>query len=210
MTLAFRSSFARTLTFAGATLAAAPAFAHHAMDGKTPTTFMQGLLSGFAHPVIGFDHLAFLVALAWLVARLPLALRSGLIAAFVVGSLAGTGLHLRAFDLPASELLVALSVLVIGVAVALRRAPPAGLLWVALPVAGVLHGYAYGESIVGAEAAPLGAYLLGFALIQFVLASGVSAFLSGLRAPALQRGALVAGALVAATGAVFAAQHVLG
>ena len=36
-------------------------------------------------------------------------------------------------------------------------------------VAGLFHGYAYGEAIVGAETAPLAAYFLGFALIQFVL-----------------------------------------
>lgn len=38
-----------------------PAFAHHAMDGKMPVTFLQGLLSGLGHPIIGFDHLAAVV-----------------------------------------------------------------------------------------------------------------------------------------------------
>jgi hypothetical protein len=42
---------------------AAPAAAHHAMGGRTPSTFMEGFLSGLAHPVIGLDHLAFLVAI---------------------------------------------------------------------------------------------------------------------------------------------------
>ena len=37
--------------------------AHHVMGGRTPETFMQGLLSGLAHPVIGLDHLAFIVAM---------------------------------------------------------------------------------------------------------------------------------------------------
>jgi len=37
---------------------------------------------------------------------------------------------------------------------------------------GVFHGYAYGESIVGAEMTPLWAYLLGLALVQ--LAIGLS------------------------------------
>jgi hypothetical protein len=34
-------------------LAAAPASAHHVMGGRTPSTFLEGLLSGLAHPVIG-------------------------------------------------------------------------------------------------------------------------------------------------------------
>jgi urease accessory protein len=35
------------------------AFAHHVMGGETPSTFVDGLLSGIGHPIIGADHLAF-------------------------------------------------------------------------------------------------------------------------------------------------------
>ena len=35
----------------------------HIMDGKTPSTFAEGLLSGVGHPIIGADYLAFLLAL---------------------------------------------------------------------------------------------------------------------------------------------------
>ena len=48
------------LTFLSTTLSA---FAHHVMDGATPATFVEGLLSGLGHPVIGPDHLAFLLAI---------------------------------------------------------------------------------------------------------------------------------------------------
>ena len=40
-------------------LSASPAAAHHPMGGTPPSTFVEGLLSGFGHPVIGPDHLAF-------------------------------------------------------------------------------------------------------------------------------------------------------
>jgi urease accessory protein len=33
------------------------------MGGKTPSTFVDGILSGVGHPIIGPDHLAFVVAL---------------------------------------------------------------------------------------------------------------------------------------------------
>ena len=53
----------RWLAFAGSALLAMPfaiepAFAHHVVGGKMPVTFMDGLLSGLGHPIIGLDHLA--------------------------------------------------------------------------------------------------------------------------------------------------------
>ena len=48
---------------AGLLATAGTASAHHLMGGKTPSTFADGILSGIGHPIIGPDHLAFLVAL---------------------------------------------------------------------------------------------------------------------------------------------------
>src|SRR5258708_34195202 len=39
-----------------------PALAHHVMGGQVPVTFRDGLLSGLAHPIIGIDHFAAVVA----------------------------------------------------------------------------------------------------------------------------------------------------
>ena len=39
-----------------------PALAHHPLDGRLPANLFEGLLSGFGHPVIGLDHLAFVLA----------------------------------------------------------------------------------------------------------------------------------------------------
>ncbi len=67
-------------------------WAHHVMDGKMPETFLQGLLSGFGHPVIGVDHLAAIVGVGILAA---LAGRSAaVVLAFSVAVIAGVGLHL--------------------------------------------------------------------------------------------------------------------
>src|SRR5258708_8756452 len=41
-----------------------PALAHHVMGGQVPVTFRDGLLSGLAHPIIGIDHFAAVVAAA--------------------------------------------------------------------------------------------------------------------------------------------------
>jgi urease accessory protein len=44
-------------------------------------------------------------------------------------------------------------------------------------LAGLFHGYAYGESIFGAETTPLLAYLIGFTTVQLAIA--LSAFWMG-------------------------------
>lgn len=183
-------------------LAPLPALAHHAMDGETPETLVQGLLSGLAHPVIGLDHLAFVLAVGWLISHIALSARLGLTTGFIAGAIAGTVVHLAAIDLPVSELLVAITVLAAGLALVWRALAPPTLLWIALPLAGVLHGYAYGESIVGAEAAPLAGYLAGFALVQAAVILGFAALLSHRPSTRWQR---PAGALVAVTGLYFAA-----
>ena len=79
-------------------ISASSAWAHHPMDGKTPTTLMQGLLSGFGHPVIGPDHFAFIIALGTAAALL----RSGMavIGAFITASTAGVMIHLDRFGTP--------------------------------------------------------------------------------------------------------------
>jgi urease accessory protein len=147
-----------------------PAFAHHVMGGELPGTAWQGVLSGLGHPIIGIDHFAFIVGvglmshLAGRLALLPLL--------FVVGTALGCLLHVRGYGVPLSELAIALTIAIGAVAVGLHARIPIGILTVAFLIAGALHGYAYGESVVGAETTPLVSYIIGFALIQYCLALG--------------------------------------
>jgi urease accessory protein len=174
--------------------AASPAEAHHLMGGRTPSTFMEGLLSGLGHPVIGLDHLAFIVAIgvAVGVAGLSLAIPS----LFIVGSAICVAIHVRGITLPAAEILVALTVLGLGVVIAGGRAMQRSA-WAALfAVGGLIHGYAFGESIYGAEPSPLAAYLIGLAIIQAVLVTAVAAVARRSRTSALEprpAGAAIAG-----------------
>jgi urease accessory protein len=168
------TSLRRTAVLALAFLlcTAAAASAHHVMGGETPSTFGQGLLSGLGHPAIGSDHLAFLIAVGVAVGVGGLSL--ALPALFVAASAIGVALHVYGFDLPGAELIVASSVVVAGVLVARGRELPIGA-WAALfGLAGLAHGYAYGESIFGAEPNPLWAYLLGLVAIQSALTLGVA------------------------------------
>jgi urease accessory protein len=182
-------------------MAIQPAWAHHVMDGKLPQTFLQGLLSGFGHPVIGVDHLAAIVGVGILAA---LAGRSAaVVLAFSASVIAGVGLHLSGIDLPASELFVGLTTLLIGVLVILRQSMSAGRALLLFALAGLVHGYALGESIVGAEASPLVAYLLGLLIIQTAIGVCVYAAVRSLaRWPARTTGLTIAGVLVALAGGI--------
>jgi urease accessory protein len=139
------------------------------MDGETPATLFQGLLSGLAHPVIGLDHLAIVLLLGAYCGTL----RQGVapLVAFIGASLAGCALHLAAIDLPFAEKAIATSLVLVGLVACIAFKTSRSLTMTAFAVCGVFHGYAYGESMVGAEATPLVAYLLGFSLIQLAMAA---------------------------------------
>ena len=55
---------------------------------------------------------------------------------------------------------------------------------------GAVHGYALGESIIGAEATPLAAYLIGLVAVQTALTTGIA-----LAARSLTKGSLAAPSL---------------
>ena len=161
---AIRVASAGTLVLAST----CPAFAHHVMGGQVPQTFGQGLLSGFGHPIIGLDHFVFVIAVgitAALAGRLP-----ALALSFVAGTLAGCLVHLAGVTLPVAELVIAATVLLLGAIIATNRELPALMLAVLFAGAGLFHGWAYGESIFGAEQTPLIAYLAGFTLVQLAVA----------------------------------------
>lgn len=153
----------------------APVFAHHGMDGRVPATFIEGLISGVLHPVLGADHFLGIVAVALLTLGIPRG--HWLAVAFVATSVIGTALHLANVDVPAAEALIAGTLVLFGALVLALRSP-AHRVWLGylLPVmlaAGTLHGYAYGEAIVGAGSSPLTAYLVGFCAVQTAVILGV-------------------------------------
>jgi len=156
---------------AGLFLTAGTASAHHLIGGKTPSTFGEGLLSGVGHPIIGPDHLAFLVALGIAVGVGRLSLVNPFL--FLVAMACGVTAHVAAINIPASELIVAISVLIAGISLALDWRISASW-WAAIfSIAGFFHGYAYGETIYGAEPTPIAAYLVGLVAIQTALAVGI-------------------------------------
>ena len=96
---------------------------------------------------------------------------------FVMGTVLGCFMHIQGHTLPWSRPAVALTVAVAAAVVGMHARTPISILAPLFAVAGAFHGYAYGESIVGAERAPLAAYVIGFCTIQYFLAVGSGAAL---------------------------------
>ena len=157
-------------------LIASPAFAHHpfGMGDSGALTPWQGLLSGLGHPLLGPDHLLFLLALGFVGLQRPLRWVLPLLAIGLGGSLLSQFIPLPDAVAPWAEALVSLSLAVEGL-IALSMAPAAWL----LPLFG-LHGFLLGSTIVGAEPSPLLSYFLGLLLAQGSLLLLVTALSQGL------------------------------
>lgn len=188
-----------------------PVLAHHPLDGRLPANAWEGFMSGMGHPVIGIDHLAFVIA-AGLVAAL---MRKGVMVpiVFVLASLAGTGIHLQALDLPAPEAFISASVLAFGLVLARGLQTNIWLISLLGAAAGVFHGYAYGEAIVGAEMTPTLSYLLGFVSIQLVISLVAWTLGKAIQKKNQSQGLLnlrFAGFILSGMGAAFLSSVVLG
>lgn len=148
------------LTAIGAGLTSMPACAH--VTGNIG----GGLAAGALHPLTGLDHLLAMVSVGIWGAELGppaiwlLPIGFPLIMAF------GGALGIVGMPLPATELLIALSVITLGALVALARPLP---LWVALLVVGIFaiaHGHAHGVEL------PQSSDALAFT-VGFVFATGL-------------------------------------
>ncbi len=143
-----------------ALLAIAPANAHHVADvNQLQPSILNGLLSGLAHPVLGADHLLFLLALS----LVALQRRFRWAIALLGIGLLGSGAGLLWPGLPASDALLACTLLLEAL-VLVRRLPAAWLL-----PAMALHGYVLSGPVFGWSSMPLLAYGSGLFLSQACL-----------------------------------------
>lgn len=168
-----------------------------------------GLREAWLHPLTGLDHFAAMVAVgAWsaqLGGRAVWSVPGAFLAAMLLGGLVGFQL----VDLPAVELGVAQSVLLLGLAIALggRLATPvaAG----AVGVFGFCHGYLHGYELTVVEARVLAtaAFMSTTAMLHL---AGLAAAHVALRTPVGTWLLRAAGALTAMFGAWLTARQLLG
>lgn len=196
------------------TVLSSPAFAHHPLGGMPMETFAHGVLSGIGHPILGFDHLFFvaLVGIAALFTGRRLLAPAGYIAAMLIGCLMmsyGTGL-------PAKEIIIGLSLLVLGYIVLSGHALGLVPALLVFAVFGLFHGSAFGDSIADQEAGVGGGvligYLIGLGIAQYAISVGAGWAARKLwqvtEATALQ--ARITGAVVAGIGLFLTLENVEG
>ncbi len=180
------------------------AFAH------TGAGHAHGFVQGFAHPIGGLDHLLAMVAVGLFAAYLG-GRALWLVPATFVGVMALGGLlGVSGAALPYVELGIALSVVVLGLLVALRwNFPVAGAMAIA-GVFAVFHGYAHGTELP--ENASGLAYGIGFMIATAVLhLAGIAiglAFASRGTGNLGRRLVQTGGGAIALAGVVIAAQAI--
>jgi urease accessory protein len=121
-----------------------------------------GFLSGFLHPILGWDHVVAMVAVGMWGAFLGRPAIWLLPVVFPLVMALGGALGVLGVPLPAVELGIAASAVVIGAMVAAAARPP---LWVAALIVGlfaIFHGHAHGTELPEA-AGPL-PYSIGFVI----------------------------------------------
>ncbi len=196
------------------TMSTVPALAHHPLGGMPMETLTDGLLSGVGHPLLGFDHLFFVIAvgvLALYTSRAQLAA-----AAYIGAMLLGCLLMSFGVGLPVKELVIGISLLVVGGILLSGRAtglaPAVGL----FAVFGLFHGSAFGDAIAAQEAgagvAVLAGYLVGLGLLQYGLALLAGFVVHGLlkATEAKHIHARFAGAVVAGVGTFLTLENIEG
>lgn len=110
-----------------------------------------GFASGFMHPLTGADHALAMIAVGLWGAQLGRPAVAVLPIAFPLAMAAGAFLGFSHIELPAVEICIALSAILLGLAVLLEARLP---LWTALLlVAGfaIFHGYAHGTELPEGE-----------------------------------------------------------
>ncbi|MFT3777962.1 MAG: HupE/UreJ family protein [Ottowia sp.] len=156
----------KILIIALATLPVA-ALAH--VGGQPHTHGLAGSLAqGFMHPFTGLDHLAAMLAVgAWSALAVRPAWRApaAFVALLVLGALAGFG----GLWVPGVEPMIAASVLVLGLLVAVHRRMPWGAAAVLAGVFAFFHGAAHGYELAGDGGAAAFGTLAGMAAGSAVL-----------------------------------------
>lgn len=170
-----------------------------AAHAHTETSAGGGFTAGFLHPFSGGDHLLAMVGVGMWGAALGAPLVWLLPVAFPLLMVAGAVLAIAGVPLPGVEHGVALSVLVLGLAVACAWKAPLPVAVAIVGAFGLLHGHAHGVELP-ASALPA-AYASGFVLASGLL-HGAGIGIGSLQAlPAGRFGVRATGWLVGVAGA---------
>lgn len=178
--------------------AAGPAFGH------TGEGVAGGFVAGFLHPLAGPDHVIAMVAVGLWGAFLGRPAIWVLPVVFPLVMAFGGALGVVGVPLPAVEIGIASSAIVLGAMVAFAARPP---LWVAAVIVGafaIFHGHAHGTELPDA-ASPI-AYSLGFVIATGALHAAGIAISLVTRWPPGRHVVRACGGVIAALGVMFLAR----
>lgn len=172
-----------------------------AAQAHTGEGIQGGLISGFTHPLFGWDHVVTMVAVGlWGLFLGPPAIWV-LPVAFPIVMALGGAMGVAGMPLPAVEAGIALSGVILGLLVAFGARAP---LWAAVAIVGgfaVFHGHAHGTELP--EAASPYAYAVGFVTATGLLHLAGIAFGTLANWPLGVYAVRAAGLVIAAVGAAF-------
>lgn len=179
----------------GLSILAFPALAH------TGEGYGGGFVAGFAHPILGWDHVAAMVAVGLWGAFLGAPAIWVLPVVFPLVMALGAAAGIVGLPLPAVETGIALSAVVLGLMIVLAARLP---LWIAGAIVGVFaifHGYAHGTELP--SSANAFAYAVGFVLSTGLLHMIGIAFGLLVKWPAGRMAVRGAGGLISLAGLAF-------
>ena len=184
--------FASALVFLATSF---PALAHatHGYGG--------GFVAGFTHPIVGWDHVAAMVAVglwgAFLGAPAIWILPVVFPLVMALGAVAG----ILGIPVPAVEVGIALSAVVLGLMIVFAAKPPIGVAAVIVGAFAVFHGYAHGTELPATVNAF--AYAIGFVISTGLLHILGIAFGLLVKWPAGRLAVRGAGGLISLAGVAF-------
>jgi urease accessory protein len=194
------SPFSRLAVLFALTLMSPLVLAHEAGG------IVGGFGSGFLHPLLGWDHVAAMVAVGLWGAFLGNPAIWVLPVVFPLVMAFGGALGVLGVPIPAVETGIAASAIVLGLMVAVAARPPLWVAAVIVAVFAVFHGHAHGTELPDA-ANPL-AYSLGFVVATGLLHLGGIAFGLLVRWPAGRVAVRAGGGFIALAGVGFLAGFV--
>lgn len=174
---------------------AAPVAAHEAAG------IAGGFATGFMHPLLGWDHVAAMVAVGLWGAFLGSPALWILPVVFPLVMAVGGAMGVLGLPLPAVETGIAMSALVIGLMVAFAARPPLFIAGIVVAAFAIFHGHAHGTELPGAADAV--AYSVGFVIATGLLHLAGIAFGMLARWPAGKAGVRIGGGVIALAGLGF-------
>ena len=146
-------------------------YAHHFIDNKNPVSLFDGFISGVAHPVIGLDHLIFLVFISIL--TLMITRNISYICTFIIATILGSFLTVVNLNIPGLELFIILSIIALSLIFFIYQKISTYylkiFLYPFLVLFGLFHGNAYGNTITESPFFTKITYITGFCLSQLII-----------------------------------------